>query len=482
MHAVLIRPLRKEDAKTSFHWRNDPEVWALTGGKPDRFITEEIEAEWVTKVLSQSNAKRFAILVDNVYVGNIQLTDITKNDAEYHIFIGDKGYWGKGVAARASEQILRYAKNDLGLDSVHLEVRNEHRRALSLYKKLGFKSEEVSDETVKMRIDLSHLHPPLVSVFSMVYNHEPFLKDFLEGLLCQKCDFDFEIVIGEDCSKDGSREILRDIKNKFPGKFILLLNKKNIGAVKNQNLVLSKCTGKYIALCEGDDYWTNLFKLQKQIDILDNVPEVQVVYHRVEAIGSKVRALKQRQNETGYFSLIDSLQGKQGVTLSMVFRRSAIQKINLTKYFDGLSIGDWPLECLCMIQGKGYYIDKTMGCYRMEGLGVSQHLNRTTYLDVRQKVAERLLILDISDHNKRIIRSFLNRILLLRLYHNFVTASWTKFGEDISQLFRKFSLNAILTTGVDWKRHFRISQILLKYPLGFVLGVKNMLMKKLSRL
>jgi hypothetical protein len=239
--------------------------------------------------------------------------------------------------------------------------------------------------------------------------------------------------------------------------------------------------GKYIALSHGDDYWTDPLKLQKQIDILDNFPEIQVVYHDVEVIGSKSRKLNYPQGNLGYFSLIDTLQGKQGATLSMVFRKSAIQKINFANFFDDLSIGDWPLECLCMTQGKGYYINETMGCYRMEGLGISNFLNKLSYFDDRQKVAERLLALDISEQNKLIIRSFLSRILLLRLYYNFVSATWSTIGKDISELFRKFTLRPIAAGGMNWQKHFRLTQIILYYPLGFVLGIKNMIFKQISR-
>jgi RimJ/RimL family protein N-acetyltransferase len=121
MYKILIRPLDESDALISWKWRNDPEVWKYTGNRPDVEITEKIEVEWINKVLSESTSRRFSITIDDLYVGNVQLTNITDFDAEYHIFIGNKNYWGKGVSRLATNQILYYAKEVLGLKSIYLK-------------------------------------------------------------------------------------------------------------------------------------------------------------------------------------------------------------------------------------------------------------------------------------------------------------------------------------------------------------------------
>lgn len=136
---VTIRPLQKNDAYSSVEWRNDPEVFKYTGNTYDQEITIESELEWICKVISNQNEYRCAILVDGVYVGNIYLTDIDGVSAHYHIFIGNKNYWGKGVAKRASQQILHYAFDQLMLQSVLLRVQEENSAAIKLYKNLGFK-------------------------------------------------------------------------------------------------------------------------------------------------------------------------------------------------------------------------------------------------------------------------------------------------------------------------------------------------------
>lgn len=136
---VKIRPLKIEDAYTSVKWRNDPEVFKYTGNIYNHEITIESELEWIKKVISNPLDYRCAIIADNIYIGNIYLTDIQDGIANYHIFIGEKDYWGKGIAKKASILIIDYGFNVLGLNQIKLEVRPANKSALNLYTCLGFK-------------------------------------------------------------------------------------------------------------------------------------------------------------------------------------------------------------------------------------------------------------------------------------------------------------------------------------------------------
>ncbi|MCR4890730.1 MAG: glycosyltransferase [Lachnospiraceae bacterium] len=116
--------------------------------------------------------------------------------------------------------------------------------------------------------------PVKLSVVFITYNHEPYLRESLDSVLMQQTDFPFEIVVGEDCSTDGTRDILREYAGKYPGKFRLLFRKKNLGRTTlNVYLTAMACRGKYLAFLEGDDYWTDPKKLQKQVDFLDSHPD-----------------------------------------------------------------------------------------------------------------------------------------------------------------------------------------------------------------
>ena len=152
---VIIRPLIEEDAYTSVKWRNDPDVFLYTGNTYKHEIKIENELEWIRKVTTNPNDYRCAIIADGVYVGNIYLTDIDETSAHYHIFIGNKEYWGRGVAKQASLLILDYAFNTLKLQSVLLRVRKENVSAYMLYKKLGFLEIDVDAFWISMAYTLN---------------------------------------------------------------------------------------------------------------------------------------------------------------------------------------------------------------------------------------------------------------------------------------------------------------------------------------
>ncbi len=151
MH-VAIRPLKEEDAYTSVKWRNDSEVFKYTGNTYAHEITIESELAWIRKVMANPNDYRCAIISDGVYVGNIYLTEIEDGGAHYHIFIGDKSYWGKGVAKKASKLIIEYGFRELHLDIITLRVKKENISACCLYKSLGFREVKSDDEWSTMQI------------------------------------------------------------------------------------------------------------------------------------------------------------------------------------------------------------------------------------------------------------------------------------------------------------------------------------------
>lgn len=152
---ISIRPLEERDAYTSVKWRNIPDLWTHTTFKATRTISIEDELTWIRKVITSPRDARFAIMADEVYVGNIYLTDIHDGVGEYHIFIGEKEYWGKGIAKKASLLLIEYARNR-GLKGIYLEVKQENAGAYHLYEKLGFRKTEVLESGfTAMKLDLT---------------------------------------------------------------------------------------------------------------------------------------------------------------------------------------------------------------------------------------------------------------------------------------------------------------------------------------
>ncbi len=116
---------------------------------------------------------------------------------------------------------------------------------------------------------------PIVSVAMITYGHENYIRQAIEGVLMQECNFEVELILCNDCSPDKTNDIIQDIlkSNAKSDRIKYFNHKKNIGMMPNFIFSLQKCSGKYIALCDGDDYWTDPFKLQKQVDFLENNPD-----------------------------------------------------------------------------------------------------------------------------------------------------------------------------------------------------------------
>ena len=126
---------------------------------------------------------------------------------------------------------------------------------------------------------------PVISVIVTAYNHAPYIERCLRGILMQRCSYPYEVWIGEDCSPDDTREVMRRIEPEFPENFHFLYREHNLGDENNTDLV-ARCQGKYLAICEGDDFWTYDGKLQEQADFLERHPDYVACYHHCVVVGA----------------------------------------------------------------------------------------------------------------------------------------------------------------------------------------------------
>jgi diamine N-acetyltransferase len=152
---VSLRPLQESDAQTSVKWRNTPEIWEFTESRPDHEISLEEERAWIRRVMADPTSRRYAILADGHYVGNTYLTGLADGSAEYHIFIGERDFWGKGIARQATNQLLTAAKHEHHLKSVHLKVNDANAPAAGLYRSIGFTPAGREGDFTLMKLDLS---------------------------------------------------------------------------------------------------------------------------------------------------------------------------------------------------------------------------------------------------------------------------------------------------------------------------------------
>jgi RimJ/RimL family protein N-acetyltransferase len=152
--SIYLRPLVLDDAATSYRWRNNPDVWKYSSFNPNAPISLEQETAWLEEVLERSDQKRFAICLtkNEKYVGNIQLIDIADQQAEFHLFIGDQDYWGKGIGTKATKLILDYAFLTLNLNNIKLDVNKNNEAAIKIYTRQGFIKSDNSNFHILMKI------------------------------------------------------------------------------------------------------------------------------------------------------------------------------------------------------------------------------------------------------------------------------------------------------------------------------------------
>jgi glycosyltransferase involved in cell wall biosynthesis len=233
------------------------------------------------------------------------------------------------------------------------------------------------------------------SVLMITFNHEEFIAQALESALMQQVNFDYEIVIGEDCSTDSTRSILNEYRNKYPDIIRLLLPDKNVGMHKNFIQTLQACQGQYIALLEGDDCWTSPQKLQKQVDYLDNHSECVICFHNVivfyknkDQIISYGNQCPANQKEIS--TLEDLLLCNFIPTASVMCRRGLVCELPDWAY--KLSLADWPFHILNAHYGKIGYINEVMAAYRLHSAGAWNGKSREGQLKETIKTLENMSI------------------------------------------------------------------------------------------
>ena len=226
-----------------------------------------------------------------------------------------------------------------------------------------------------MNYKINSENSPLVSVCMITYNHEKYIVQAIEGVLMQKTDFPIELVIGEDRSTDNTRNICLEYKEKYPDQIKLLLPENNLGMLGNFITTLHACTGKYIAFCEGDDYWTDPYKLQKHVDFLeaDNNQDYSLVYTDVDIYYEDTKKRQSAIIRNG-LSLIDGANPIKSkgylANLTWLFRKTALQLFTLeNNCVDAAAFMFFEIAQ----QTKVHYIPEVTGTYRKHFGSASHH-------------------------------------------------------------------------------------------------------------
>ena len=225
---------------------------------------------------------------------------------------------------------------------------------------------------------------PLVEINIAVYNHAPYLRAALDGVLNQKTTFPFRLLIGDDCSTDGSIEILKEYEKKYPDKVKVIYQPKNLGLKspdRNGIILLKKSTAKYIALLDGDDFWISPNKLQEQISFLEANNDVVMSAHNSNMLfpDGEIVALNRDNRYTKgphekVYSAEDYITRAFFQTSSMVFRREALGE--LPDWFATAFGGDFFIVLLTVTKGNIHYINDIMSVYRINPNSTSNYHSR----------------------------------------------------------------------------------------------------------
>ena len=283
-----------------------------------------------------------------------------------------------------------------------------------------------------------------ISACIITYNHENYLKDCLEGALKQKVNGTYEIIISEDRSTDRTREIALEYQKKYPEKIKLFLNENNLGLIGNWVKSMQRCNGQYIAICEGDDYWTDENKLQKQVDFLDNNPEFSITSHNADVLrDDKVIRKYCVESHPEIMNLEYLLEfGSGGPTCSLVFRNDAIK--NLPEWFSQMHSCDWTVQVICAQYGKMKYFKENMGIWRKHGSGAAFNANLKAQTENRSAFAlPAKYSLEMNEAvNKHFDYKF-NKIIRLQntYWYNFYLNEYLKIGNRKTA--RKYALKIL---------------------------------------
>jgi len=215
---------------------------------------------------------------------------------------------------------------------------------------------------------------PFVSISCITFNHKDYIRQAIDGFLMQKTNFTFEVLIHDDASTDGTEEIIREYEAKYPEIIKPLYEKENQwtkGRIGSAVFNFPRAQGKYIALCEGDDYWTDPLKLQKQVDFLEGNPDYALCFHPVKIWDEEKQKLiddyltREVPETTDIYELA---KGNYIHTPSVVFRSKTIK--NLPDELFKSPVGDYFLHMLSAEYGKIKKLPNTMAVYRVSNSGV----------------------------------------------------------------------------------------------------------------
>ncbi|MFW6015998.1 MAG: glycosyltransferase family 2 protein [bacterium] len=238
----------------------------------------------------------------------------------------------------------------------------------------------------------------MVSIVCSTYNHENYIAEAIDSFLMQKTNFKFEILIHDDASTDRTTDIIKEYERKYPElvKPIYQTENQYSKGIKVGKFNRERAKGKYVAICEGDDYWTDPYKLQKQVEYMNAHPECCMCVHaayKVDANNQKLKKYVRPNIGNKIYTVEEIIKGGGGLfaTNSIIYpRKICIDKV---PFYKDAPVGDYPTVIYLALQGSVYYIDEFMSVYRKGVRGSwSVRINENTKKRVEhKKLIEKML-------------------------------------------------------------------------------------------
>lgn len=229
----------------------------------------------------------------------------------------------------------------------------------------------------------------MVSIVCLCFNHEKYIEQSLEGFLRQDTKFKYEIIIHDDASTDKSRNIIDQYKQAYPNIIKTIYQDVNVFTIEPSNIFMipfNECKGRFIAICEADDYWISTDKIQKQCEYMQDNNDVQLTFHPAEVVnekGIKIKLNKNKFNHEQNFS-IDEIVNCWFINTQTIMFRNNIDSVDFAGMKDVLNL-DWALQLLCATKGRVIFLDNIYSCYRKHREGVSiKILSDSKYRTLKQ--------------------------------------------------------------------------------------------------
>ena len=300
------------------------------------------------------------------------------NNEQSDIFITNVSvihkYQGKGIGSKLINAVKTIAlKNNFRI--IRLWVADDS-EAVKFYERNGFNiGKQLPNNEHEMFQYVSNIKP-IVSICCLVYNHEKYLRDCFEGFMSQQTSFPFEVLIHEDASTDKSADIVREYENKYPNIFRPIyqdINQYSQGVPITETYQLPRAQGMYIATCEGDDYWTDPIKLQKQVDFLENHSDSCMCVHATKWEVGENYETRGCEYKSECDLTTEEVIENGGLYLSLastVYRRNIFPKKDERPLWWKLSdVGDYPMHIYATLIGNVHFFPEQMCVYRYQHEG-----------------------------------------------------------------------------------------------------------------